>query len=122
MIQQGTRLIVADNSGGKVIECFNVLGGTKRFVGQIGDIIVAAVKVAEPRKQIKKHDVVKAVIVRQRKEFRRKDGSYIRFDDNAAVIIDEKNNPKGNRIFGPVPREIGEKGYDKINTLAKDVI
>jgi large subunit ribosomal protein L14 len=123
MIQQGTRLTIADNSGAKVIECFNVLGGTKRFVGQIGDIIVAAVKVAEPRKQIKKHDVVKAVIVRQRKEFRRKDGSYIRFDDNAAVIIDKKNKePKGTRIFGPVGRELRVRGYNKIVSLAPEVL
>ncbi len=123
MIQPETKLKVADNAGAKVIQCFRVLGGTKRRYAQIGDIIVASVKKAEPRKEVKKHDVVRAVIVRQKKEFRRKDGSYIRFDENAAVVIDKNSNePKGGRIFGPVPRELSEKGFKKITTLAKEVV
>ena len=122
MIQAQTMLKVADNSGAKIIQCFKVLGGSKRRYAQLGDIVVAAVKVAEPRKPVKKHDVVKAVIVRQRKEFRRKDGSYIRFDDNSAVILETGKNPKGGRILGPIPREIKEKGFDKIAALAKDIV
>ena len=122
MIQAQTMLKVADNSGAKIIQCFKVLGGSKRRYAQLGDIVVAAVKVAEPRNPVKKHDVVKAVIVRQRKEFRRKDGSYIRFDDNSAVILETGKNPKGGRILGPIPREIKEKGFDKIAALAKDIV
>jgi len=121
MIQSGTKLNVADNTGAKIIECFKVLGGSRRRYAQIGDVIVAAVKVAEPRKLVKKKDVVRAVIVRQRKEFRRTDGSYIRFDDNAAVIVDGFN-PKGGRIFGPIPRELKDKGFDKIVSLAPEVL
>lgn len=121
MIQPGTKLKVADNTGAKIIQCFKVLGGTKKRFAQIGDIIVASVKLAEPRKAVKKKDVIKAVIVRQRKAFRRKDGSYIKFDENAAVII-EGYNPKGGRIFGPVPRELKEKGFDKIVSLAQEVL
>jgi large subunit ribosomal protein L14 len=122
MIQRGTKLKVADNTGAKLIQCFNILGGTKRRYARIGDIIVGSVKEAEPRRDIKTHQVVKAVIVRQRQPYRRKDGSYIKFDDNACCIIDEKKNPKGNRILGPIPRELKEKGFDKIVTLAKDVV
>ena len=121
MIQDRTRLKIADNSGAKVIECFKVLGGTRRRFAQLGDIIVAAVKVAEPRGMVKKGDKVRAVIVRQRKEFRRKDGSYIRFDENAAVIVDGKE-PKGTRIFGPIAREIRDKGFSKIVSLAPEVL
>ena len=121
MIQDRTRLRVADNTGAKVIECFKVLGGTRRHFAQIGDIIVAAVKVAEPRGSVKKGDKVKAVIVRQKKELRRKDGSFIRFDENAAVIMDGKE-PKGTRIFGPVAREIRDKGFNKIVSLAPEVL
>src|SRR3989339_485803 len=101
MIQAGTKLKVADNTGAKVIQCFKVLGGSRRRYAQIGDIIVASVKVAEPRKSVKRKDVVRAVVVRQRRAYRRADGSYLRFDENAAVIIDG-HNPKGGRIFGPV--------------------
>jgi len=122
MIQPQTLLKIADNSGAKMIQCIKVLGGSRRRYAQLGDIIVGAVKVAEPRRPVKKHDVVKAVVVRQRRSYRRKDGSYIRFDDNAAIIIDESKNPKGGRIFGPIAREIKEKGYDKIANLAKDIV
>lgn len=122
MIQPRTMLKVADNSGAKIIQCFRVLVGSRHKYAQIGDIIVAAVKDAEPRRPVKKHEVVKAVIVRQRKSFRRKDGSYIRFDDNAAVILEAKKEPKGGRIFGPIPREIKERGFDKIATLAEEIV
>jgi large subunit ribosomal protein L14 len=121
MIQAESKLIVADNTGAKMIKCFKVLGGTRRHFAQIGDIIVASVKSAEPRGMVKKGDKVRAVIVRQRKEFRRKDGSYIRFDENAAVILDNKE-PKGTRIFGPIAREIRDKGYSKIASLAPEVL
>lgn len=120
MIQAETKLKVADNTGPKVIECFKVLGGTRKRYAQIGDIVVASVKSSEPRGQIKKKAVVRAVIVRQKKALRRKDGSYIRFDDNAAVIVDGKE-PKGTRIFGPIAREIREKGFTKIVSLAPEV-
>ena len=122
MIQPQTKLKVADNTGAKVIQCFRVLGGTRRRYAQLGDVIVAAVKEAEPRRQVKKHEVVRAVVVRQRKAYRRSDGSYIRFDENAAVILEKGKEPKGGRIFGPIPREIREKGYTKIAALAAEVI
>ncbi|MFZ2975724.1 MAG: 50S ribosomal protein L14 [Candidatus Moraniibacteriota bacterium] len=121
MIQAQTKLKVADNSGAKMIQCFKVLGGTRRRFASIGDIIVASVKTAEPRGMVKKGDKVRAVIVRQSKEFRRKDGSYIRFDENAAVILDNKE-PKGTRIFGPIAREIRDKGFSKIISLAPEVL
>jgi len=122
VIQPRTMLKVADNTGAKVVQCFRVLGGTRRRYSQIGDIIVGSVKEAEPRKAVKKGDVVKAVIVRQKKAFRRKDGSYIRFDDNAAVILDNNKEPKGGRIFGPVARELKERGFDKIVSIAPEVL
>lgn len=122
MIQPESKLKVADNTGAKMIKCFRVLGGTRKRYAQLGDVIVASVKVAEPRKLVKKHEIVKAVIVRQKKEYRRKDGSYIRFSENAAVIIDDKNEPRGGRIFGPIPREIREKGFAKIVTMAPEVV
>ncbi len=121
MIQPKSRLKVADNSGAKVIECFRVLGGTRKRFARIGDIVVASVKLSEPRGLVKKGDKVRAVIVRQRKEFRRKDGSYIRFDENAAVIVDGKE-PKGTRIFGPIAREIRDGGFNKIVSLAPEVL
>jgi large subunit ribosomal protein L14 len=121
MIQVGTNLKIADNTGAKAIRVIRVLGGTKRRYAQIGDIIVASVKLAEPRKIVKKKEVVRAVIVRQKKAFRRKDGTYIRFDDNAAVIL-AGEEPKGNRIFGPVPRELKDRGFVKIISLATEVI
>jgi len=123
MIQAESRLRVADNTGAKVIECFKVLGGTRRRYASLGDIVVASVKVAEPRGMVKKGDKVKAVIVRQAKEYRRKDNSYIRFDENAAVILDTNLiDPKGTRIFGPVARELREKGFSKIVSLAPEVL
>ena len=122
MIQPQTRLKVADNSGAKEIMCIRVLGGSFRRDGSIGDIIVASVKTATPGGTVKKGDVVKAVIVRMRKQKRRPDGSYIRFDDNAAVIINDQKMPKGTRIFGPVARELREKDYMKIVSLAPEVL
>ena len=121
MIQAETKLVVADNTGAKIIQCFKVLGGTRRRYASIGDIIVASVKVAEPRRRVKTHEVVGAVVVRVKKPYRRRDGSYIRFDDNAAVILDGKQI-KGGRIFGPIPREIKEKKFDKIASLAQEVL
>jgi len=116
-------LKVVDNTGAKVIQCFRVLGGTKKRFAQIGDVIVATVKEAEPRRIVKKHDVVRAVIVRQKKNFRRRDGTYIRFDENAAVILDGKTkDPKGGRVIGPLPKEIKEKGFSKIANLATETI
>jgi len=121
MIQERSILKVADNSGAKTIRCFRILGGSRKRYARIGDIIVASVQVAEPRKQVKKKDIVYALIVRQRQPWRRPDGSYIRFDDNAAVLI-EKGEPKATRIFGPIPREIKEKGYNTIASLAEELV
>ena len=116
-------LKVADNTGAKIIQCFTVLGGSGRRYAQIGDIIVGTVKEAEPRKMVKKHDIVRAVIVRQKKSYRRTDGSYIKFDDNAVVILEGKTtDPKGGRIFGPVARELKEKGLKKIAALAEELV
>ncbi len=123
MIQLRTIIKVADNSGAKVIQCIHVLGGSKRRYARLGDVIVGTVKVAEPRKEIKKHDVVRAVIIRQKKEYKRKDGTYIRFDDNACVVLEGKTmNPKGGRIIGPVAREVKEKGFEKVAALAKELV
>ena len=122
MIQPQTRLKVADNTGAKEIMCIRVLGGSYRRSGNIGDIIVASVKKAIPGGNVKKGDVVKAVIVRSAKGLRRQDGSHIRFDDNAAVIIDNQKQPKGTRVFGPIARELRDKGYMKIISLAPEVI
>ena len=122
MIQQQTLLKVADNTGAKELMCIRVLGGTGRRYGNIGDVIVGAVKKAQPDGQVKKGDVVKAVIVRSKKGVKRADGSYIKFDENAAVIIKEDKNPRGTRIFGPVARELREKDYLKILSLAPEVL
>ena len=122
MIQPQTRLKVADNSGAKEIMCFRVLGGSFRRTAGVGDVIVASVKSATPGGAVKKGDVVKAVIVRTKKQYRRPDGTYIRFDENAAVIIREDKNPRGTRIFGPVARELREKDYLKILSLAPEVL
>lgn len=122
MIQPQTRLKVADNSGAKEIMCIRVLGGSFRRDGSIGDIIVASVKSATPGGTVKKGEVVKAVVVRMRKQKRRPDGSYIRFDDNAAVIINDQKMPRGTRIFGPVARELREKDFMKIVSLAPEVL
>ena len=122
MIQPQTRLKVADNSGAKEIMCIRVLGGSFRRSGNIGDVIVASVKTATPGGAVKKGDVVKAVIVRSAKGLRRPDGTHIRFDDNAAVIIDNNKQPRGTRIFGPVARELREREYIKIVSLAPEVL
>ena len=122
MIQPQTRLKVADNSGAKEIMCIRVLGGSFRRSGSIGDVIVASVKSAAPGGQVKKGEVVRAVIVRVVKQNRRSDGSYIRFDDNAAVIINDQKQPRGTRIFGPVARELRERNYMKIVSLAPEVL
>ncbi|MCY0902243.1 MAG: 50S ribosomal protein L14 [Firmicutes bacterium] len=122
MIQPQTRLVVADNSGAKEIMCFRVLGGSNRRTANIGDIIVASVKSATPGGVVKKGDVVKAVVVRTRRGVRRKDGSYIRFDENAAVIIREDKSPRGTRIFGPVARELRDREFMKIVSLAPEVL
>lgn len=122
MIQQESRLRVADNTGAKEILTIRVLGGSHRRYGSVGDIIVATVKSASPNGVVKKGDVVKAVIVRTRRPIRRKDGSYIRFDENAAVIIDDNKNPRGTRIFGPVARELREGGFMRIVSLAPEVL
>ena len=122
MLQQESYLKVADNTGAKEIKCIRVLGGSKRKYGNIGDVIVASVRKAAPNGTVKKGEVVKAVIVRSKKGVRRNDGTYVRFDENAAVIIKEDKNPKGTRIFGPVARELREKDYMKILSLAPEVI
>ncbi len=122
MIQTQTRLKIADNSGAREIMCITVLGGTRRRYARVGDIIVAAVKRAIPGALVKKGEVVRAVIVRSAQSYRRPDGSYIRFDENAAVILTDKNNPKGTRIFGPVARELREKNFTKIISLAPEVL
>ncbi len=122
MVQVQTRLKSADNSGAKEVMCIRVLGGYKRRYGRVGDIIVVTVKSASPHAAIKKGDVVKAVIVRTKKEIRREDGTYLRFDDNACVVINDNKEPKGTRIFGPVAREIRRAGFVKIASLAPEVL
>lgn len=123
MIQQESRLRVADNTGARELLVIHVLGGSKRRYGRIGDVVVATVKSATPQGSVKKSEIVRAVVVRCAKEWRREDGSYIRFDDNAAVILDtDSKNPKGSRIFGPVARELREKGFMKIVSLAPEVL
>ena len=121
MIQLRSMLKVADNSGAKLVQCIKVLGGTSRRYARVGDIIVVSVKAAEPRKTVKRKEVARAVIVRQRKEYRRQDGTLLRFSDNAVVMVDGKE-PRGGRIFGPIPRELKEKGFDKIISLAEEVV
>jgi large subunit ribosomal protein L14 len=122
MIQMQTRLKVADNTGARELMCINVLGGTRRKYAYVGDVIVASVKKAIPNAGTKKGDVVRAVVIRTAHPYRRADGSYIRFDENAAVILTDKNNPKGTRIFGPVARELRDKNYTKIVSLAPEVL
>jgi len=123
MIQPRTMLKVADNTGAKIIQCFRVLGGTRARYAKVGDVIVGTVKEAEPRRQVKKHDIVRAVVVRQRKTLRRSDGSYIRFDDNAIVILEGKTkDPKGGRVFGPIAKEVKEKGFAKVAALAEELV
>lgn len=121
MLQLRSIVGVADNSGAKKVGVFKVLGGSRHRYAEIGDIVVVSVKVAEPRKAVKKKDVLRAVVVRQRKPFRRKDGTYVKFDDNAVVILDGKE-PKGGRIFGPIPRELKERGFNTIASLAEELV
>jgi len=122
MIRPYTRLKAADNTGAREIMCINVLGGTRKKYARIGDVIVASVKKAIPRGAVKEGDVVRAVVIRCAQPYRRQDGSYIRFDENAAVILTDKNNPKGTRIFGPVARELRDKNFTKIISLAPEVV
>lgn len=123
MIQDGTVVKVVDNSGAKIAKVFKVLGSSKKRYAELGDVVIVSVKVAEPRKAVKKKDVHQAVVVRQVKKFRRKDGSYISFDENAVVILEKgKKEPKAGRVFGPIPRELAERGYQKIISLAPEVI
>ncbi len=122
MIQERSILKVADNSGAKIVRCFRVLGGTRRRYAEVGDIIIASVQVAEPRKNIKKKDIVKVLIVRQKKALRRSDGSYIRFDENAVVVVDNKKEPVATRVFGPLPKELKSLGFEKLMSLAEEVV
>lgn len=122
MIQERSILKVADNSGAKIVRCFRILGGTRRRYARVGDVIVTSVQAAEPRKQVKKKDIVRVVVVRQRAPIRRKDGSYVRFDENAVVLIDAKLEPVATRIFGPMPRELKEKGFEKLMTMAEEIV
>jgi large subunit ribosomal protein L14 len=122
VIQKFSRLKVADNSGARVVMCIQVLGGTRRRYARVGDVIVAAVKLAQPGAAVKKGDVVRAVVVRTAKTYGRRDGSYIRFDENAAVLLSDKQNPRGTRIFGPVARELRERQFMKIVSLAPEVV
>jgi len=123
MIQPQTIVKITDNSGGKIGRVFKVLGGSKKRYARIGDLVILSVQTAEPRKQVKKKDVLTAVVVRQKQPFRRKDGSYIYFDENSVVIVDkEKKEPKAGRVFGPIPREISELGYQKIASLAPEIV
>lgn len=116
-------LKVADNTGAKILQCFHVLGGAKRRYAQLGDVIVGTIKDVEPRRLVKKHQVVRAVVIRQKKSFRRADGSYVRFDDNACVILEGKTkDPKGGRVLGPAAREVKEKGFDKVVALAEELV
>lgn len=121
MIQERSIIKVADNSGAKTVRCFRIPGGSRRRYARFGDIIIASVQVAEPRKQVKKKDIVRALVVRTRAPLRRRDGSVVRFGDNAVVLV-EKKEPRGTRIFGPIPREIKEKGYDTIASLAEELV
>lgn len=122
MMQQESQLKVADNTGAKKVKCFKILGGSKRRYASVGDVIVCSVREAEPDGSVKKGEVVKAVIVRTRRYIKRPDGSWLRFDSNSCVLIDDKGNPRGTRIFGPVAREVRERGYIKISSLAPEVI
>jgi len=123
MIQPQSIVKIADNSGAKIGRVFKIPGGSKKRYAQIGELVVLSVQIAEPRKAVKKKEILRAVVVRQRSPFRRADGSYLRFDENAVVVLEKgKMEPKGGRIFGPIPREIGEKGYQKIASLAPEIV
>lgn len=122
MIQERSILKVADNSGAKVVRCFRILGGSGRRYAGVGDVIVTSVQSAEPRKTVKKKDVVKVLVVRTKNAIRRKDGSYVRFDENAVILVDAKKEPIATRVFGPLPRELKEKGYEKLMTMAEEIV
>jgi large subunit ribosomal protein L14 len=122
MIQERSILKVADNSGAKFVRCFRILGGTRRRYAGVGDIVVASVQSVEPRKTVKKKDVVKVLVVRSKNAIRRKDGSYVRFDENAVVLVDAKKEPVATRVFGPLPRELKEKGFEKLMTMAEEIV
>ncbi len=123
MLQDRSIVKIADNSGGQIGRVFKILGGSKKRYAEIGDEVVLSIQTAQPRKAVKKKDVYRAVVVRQTKAFRRKDGSYIRFDENAVVLVEkDKKEPKANRVFGPIPREVVERGYQKIGSLAPEVV
>ena len=122
MIQERSVLKVADNSGAKIVRCFRVLGGSGRRYAGVGDIVVASVQSAEPRKAVKKKDVVKVMVIRSKNALRRNDGSYVRFDENAVILIDAKKEPVATRIFGPLPRELKEKGFEKLMTMAEEIV
>ncbi len=122
MIQERSIIKVADNSGAKVVRCFRILGGTRRRYAGVGDLIVASVQSAEPRKAVKKKDVIKVLVVRTKNALRRKDGSYVRFDENAVVLVDAKKEPVATRVFGPLPRELKEKGFEKLMTMAEEIV
>jgi large subunit ribosomal protein L14 len=123
MLQDRSLVKIADNSGGQIGRVFKILGGSKKRYAEIGDEVVLSIQTAQPRKAVKKKDVHRAVVVRQKKAFRRKDGSYIRFDENAVVLVEkDKKEPKANRVFGPIPREVVERGYQKIGSLAPEIL
>lgn len=122
MLQQESQLKVADNTGAKKVKAFKILGGTRRRYASVGDVVVCSVRESEPNSSVKKGDIVKVVIVRTKRYVKRKDGSWLRFDSNSCVIIDDKGNPKGTRIFGPIAREVRDRGYLKISSLAPEVI
>ncbi len=122
MIQERSILKVADNSGAKFVRCFRILGGTRHRYAGVGDIVVASVQSVEPRKPIKKKDVIKVLVVRTKNAVRRRDGSYVRFDENAVVVIDAKKEPVATRVFGPLPRELKEKGFEKLMTMAEEIV
>ena len=122
MIQERSILKVADNSGAKIVRCFRILGGTRRRYAGVGDIVVASVQSAEPRKAVKKKDVVKVLVVGTKNALRRKDGSYVRFDENAVVLVDAKKEPVATRVFGPLPRELKERGFEKLMTMAEEIV
>ena len=123
MIQDRTLVKIADNSGGQIGRIFKVLGSSKKRYAELGDEVVLSIQTAQPRKSVKKKDIHRAVVVRQKKAFRRKDGSYVRFDENAVVLVEkDKKEPKANRVFGPIPREVVERGYQKIGSLAPEIV
>ena len=122
MIQPETKLKIADNTGAKMVKVFKILGGSRRRYARIGDVVVASVQVAEPRKSVKKKDIIRVLIVRTRESLRRSDGSYVRFDENAVVLVDPKGEPIATRVFGPMPRELKTKGFEKVMTLAEEIV